>query len=66
MALGAAVDFPGLKIQNWDVAFTDNGPVLVELNTESPMHIWQYASQKPFINKDLADMLGMPANTLQR
>lgn len=33
--------FPGLGIQNWDVALTPAGPVLIELNTESELAVPQ-------------------------
>ena len=32
LCLKAAILFPGLRLQHWDVALTDSGPVLIELN----------------------------------
>jgi len=36
--------FPGLRLQNWDVALCPSGPVLLELNTESELAIPQAIS----------------------
>lgn len=33
----AATHFPGLRLQNWDVVVTDDGPLLMELNTEADL-----------------------------
>lgn len=38
--------FPGLRLQNWDVACTDRGPVLIELNTESELAVPQAISRR--------------------
>lgn len=50
LCLSAAVHFPGLRLQNWDVAFCEQGPVLMELNTESDLAIPQYLARKPFVD----------------
>ena len=57
MCLAAAVHFPGLRLQHWDVAFCDNGPVLMELNTEADLGVPQYLGQTPFIDATLRAML---------
>ena len=57
MCLAAAVHFPGLKLQHWDVAFCEEGPVLMELNTEADLGVPQYLGQAPFINQTIRDML---------
>jgi hypothetical protein len=57
MCLAAAVHFPGLKLQHWDVAFCEDGPVLMELNTEADLGVPQYLGQAPFINQTIRDML---------
>ncbi len=57
MCLAAAVHFPGLKLQHWDVAFCDGGPVLMELNTEADLGVPQYLGQSPFIDQTIREML---------
>ena len=44
LVLSASAHFPGLRLQNWDVALCPSGPVLVELNTESELAIPQAIS----------------------
>ena len=51
--LAAARCFPGLKAQHWDIAFTDTGPVALELNTYGCLDIQQYASSHGFMNENL-------------
>nr|ART36149.1 B349 [uncultured bacterium] len=46
MALAASRTFEGLPVQGWDVAFTDNGPVLVECNATGSVHLPQLALGK--------------------
>lgn len=41
LVLEASAHFPGLRLQNWDVAICPDGPVLVELNTESELAVPQ-------------------------
>jgi len=53
MCCAAAINFPGLRLQNWDVAFCEQGPVLMELNTESDLAIPQYLGRTPFINDSI-------------
>jgi len=59
MALGlaAAVHFPGLRLQHWDIAFCSNGPVLMELNTEADLGVPQYLGRTPFIDGTIREML---------
>ncbi len=57
MCLAAAVNFPGLRLQHWDVAFCVNGPVLMELNTEADLGVPQYLGSKPFIDDVIRSML---------
>ena len=45
----AAEHFPGLRLQHWDVAFSERGPVLMELNTEADLGVPQYLSGKAFL-----------------
>ena len=58
VCLSASVNFPGLRIQNWDVALCDRGPVLVELNTEADLEIPQFIGRIPFLNDQLISMIG--------
>lgn len=59
MALGlaAAVQFPGLRLQHWDIAFCRGGPVLMELNTEADLGVPQYLGRTPFIDQTIREML---------
>jgi hypothetical protein len=50
MCRSAALCFPGLAIQNWDIAFCREGPVLMEVNTECELGLWQFVSRKPFVD----------------
>jgi hypothetical protein len=49
--------FPGLSLQNWDVAFCEQGPVLLELNTEPDLQVPQMLAGKPFIDDRLHAVL---------
>lgn len=53
----ATSHFPGLRIQNWDVAFTPTGPVLVELNTESELAVPQAINHRGFMDNRLKEIL---------
>ena len=44
LAMRAAAEFPSLHIQSWDVALTDAGPVLLEVNPGGNLNIIQLAS----------------------
>lgn len=60
LVLSASRHFPGLRLQNWDVALSPEGPVLLELNTESELNIPQAISGRGFrdarLNGFLAEM----------
>lgn len=49
--------FPGLGIQNWDVALCRGGPVLVELNTESELAVPQAINHRGLMDRRLQDIL---------
>lgn len=53
LVCSATKDFPGLRLQNWDVAFCPEGPVLLELNTESELAIPQAISGRGFMDDRL-------------
>lgn len=57
MVKNATVHFPGLHLQNWDVALTSNGPVLVELNTESELAVPQAISHRGLMDQALRNLL---------
>ncbi|MCL2344496.1 MAG: hypothetical protein FWC58_01420 [Desulfobulbus sp.] len=47
----AARHFPGLRLQHWDVAFAEQGPVLMELNTEADLGVPQFLGRKAFVSE---------------
>lgn len=47
----AARHFPGLRLQHWDVAFAEHGPVLMELNTEADLGVPQFLGRKAFVSE---------------
>ncbi|MEW6513532.1 MAG: sugar-transfer associated ATP-grasp domain-containing protein [Pseudomonadota bacterium] len=53
----ATAHFPGLRLQNWDVALTDKGPLLVELNTESELAVPQAINHRGLMDQRLQDCL---------
>lgn len=53
----AARHFPGLRLQNWDVALCPEGPVLLELNTESELAIPQAISGRGLMDQRLRALL---------
>lgn len=57
LALRATAFFPGLRLQNWDVALCPDGPVLVELNTESELAVPQAISGRGLKDQRLRDAL---------
>jgi hypothetical protein len=46
LALQAATAFPGLRMQAWDIAPTDRGPVLVEVNIGGDFNLPQLAHRR--------------------
>ena len=46
LALRAAAAFPGLRMQAWDIAPTDRGPVLVEVNIGGDFNLPQLAHRR--------------------
>jgi hypothetical protein len=53
----AAQHFPGLGIQNWDVALCPAGPVLLELNTESELAIPQAINRRGLMDTRLREII---------
>lgn len=46
LCLNAAKLFPDLRLQHWDVALTDRGPVALEVNVEGGMRTHQIVQQR--------------------
>lgn len=57
MCTSAALQFPGLRLQHWDVAFCKGGPVLMELNTEADLGVPQFLGRIPFVDHGISAML---------
>lgn len=57
LVCSATIHFPGLRLQNWDVALCPHGPVLLELNTESELAIPQAISRCGFKDERLRAIL---------
>lgn len=55
--LEAARFLPGIRVQSWDVAFTENGPVLLEVNYGGDLNLSQLASGEGIMNKAYCDTL---------
>ena len=53
----ASTNFPGLSLQNWDVALCPEGPVLLELNTESELAVPQAISGHGLMDQRLCTIL---------
>ncbi len=47
----------GLNLQNWDVALTDRGPIITEINVFGDMDIHQYANRQGFRSLKLEEVL---------
>lgn len=57
LCASASVQFQGLRLQHWDVAFCNGGPVLMELNTEADLGVPQYLGRVPFVDDEIRAML---------
>lgn len=57
VVLKAARNFAGIKVQSWDVAFTNNGPVILEMNYGGDLNLSQLASGKGVMEKEYCDLL---------
>jgi hypothetical protein len=49
--LQATALLPGLPVQAWDVAFTSDGPSLIEVNARGEFRILQHATQRGLIDE---------------
>jgi hypothetical protein len=57
MSTTVARHFPGLRLQNWDVVVTNQGPLLMELNTEADLFAVNLLSRVGVLNGRLADLM---------
>ena len=46
--------FPGLRLQHWDIALTDRGPVILEINVDGGMRTHQIVQQRGIVGPELA------------
>jgi hypothetical protein len=66
LVCAASKRFPGLLLQNWDVALCPEGPVLLELNTESELGVPQAISGRGFMDQRLRTILSNIAQQASR
>jgi len=52
VAREAATVFPGIRTQSWDIAVTDQGPVLLEVNFGGDLNLAQLAEGKGVLDSD--------------
>jgi Sugar-transfer associated ATP-grasp len=57
LCLTAATAYPGLRLQNWDIAIGDRGPVILEVNVEGSMDLHQLAGGRGILDGALAAAL---------
>jgi len=57
VCLRAAAMFSGLRLQAWDVALTDRGPVLIEVNIGGDFNLPQLAMNAGLMQPDFKDFL---------
>jgi hypothetical protein len=55
----SATLFPGLAIQAWDVAFTGDGPSVIEINAKGEFRILQHAMQRGLIDEPFRRTAGL-------
>ncbi len=53
----AARHFAGIKVQSWDVAFTKEGPVMLEINYGGDLNLTQLASGKGVMTEKYCQLL---------
>jgi len=56
ICLSAAGRFPQLRLQHWDVALTDRGPVILELNVEGGLRTHQIVTPGPALLRPLDEI----------
>jgi hypothetical protein len=53
----AALYFPDLGMQAWDIAITDDGPVVLEVNVVGSLFIPQLVTQKGLLQGEFRDFV---------
>ena len=53
----AVAQFPGIRTQSWDVALSDCGPVLLEVNYGGDLNLGQLAHGKGVLDEVYAEHL---------
>jgi hypothetical protein len=53
LCLDCARHFPGLRLQHWDIALTDKGPVILEINVSGGMRTHQIVQQRGIFSERL-------------
>jgi hypothetical protein len=66
ISTSAARHFPGLRLQNWDVVVTDDGPLLMELNTEADLFAVNLLSRVGMLDGRLGEIMAADARTTSR
>jgi len=57
LCLTAALGFPMLRLQHWDVAFSESGPCILELNTTGSIDMIQYASGTGLYDENVRELI---------
>jgi hypothetical protein len=64
LALTAAGTIPGCRIQHWDIALCENGPLALEMNFDGDLDLYQHASHRGVYGATLKDAVaGAPKIT---
>jgi len=61
MCIAAAPLFPGIKYQSWDIAFTDQGPQTMEVNSGGDVDVLQLASGRGIADATWWKLMREPA-----
>ncbi len=51
LCLEVAPHFPGLRLQSWDVVICQDGPILMELNTEADLGVPQAVTRRGMLDE---------------
>jgi hypothetical protein len=57
VVLTGSLLFPGLKFQHWDIALTESGPVVLEVNVRGGIQLYQQPASQPFMDEAVRDLL---------
>ena len=57
LVFDAARVFPGIRTQSWDIAMTDRGPVLLEVNYGGDLNLAQLAEGRGVLDETYKDHL---------